>query len=65
MIGFVVGGLDVGEEPTARLNVVKSVIEKLPEEKPRVVIGPGAPGMKIKKEEKERKRRKIKRRKEK
>ena len=34
----------MGEPPSARPPVLKAMLEKLPAEKPRMVIGPGAPG---------------------
>jgi hypothetical protein len=49
----VLGGLDVGEPPSARPQVMKAMLEKLPAEKPRMVIGPGAPGMKGRKKKEE------------
>lgn len=45
-IGFVLGGLGVGEAPSARKEVMKAMLDKLPAEKPRMVIGPGSPGKK-------------------
>jgi len=41
--GFVLGGLDVGESSSERVPIVRAVLEKLPAEKPRAVIGPGSP----------------------
>lgn len=41
--GFAIGGLSVGEPPSATLEILENVIPILPEERPRYLMGVGTP----------------------
>jgi len=41
--GFILGSFDVGESLEERQTIIKVILENLPPEKPRAIIGPGSP----------------------
>jgi len=41
--GFIIGGLETGETPQERATVLDAVLKNLPDDKPRMVVGPGCP----------------------